>query len=480
MREIEREWDEADRADRRRPVHTEGTHYTEDEDDQGEHWKSRSKKQRPVEIHHIKQRERESTEAFMERFKTESMLVNGAPECMRVSGFMHGITNPDLIKRLNDNILNTMDEIMSVTTAFLRGEVVVTNQSRKKGQLSYLIKELKQGPNKGEHAKTAKKAEASIKEKAALIFIIQPWKRIMKQRVTQTFSPNQEISFPYLTSSNRRENPMIIEAEIKGHSIHYMYIDGGSASEILGEISWPLGQISLTVSLGDPEDHLKIFQTTAKIERPCRNTPHQAKRKESMKAFMECFKTKSMHVNGAPECMRVLGFMHGITNPNLIKRLNDNILNTVDEMMSVTTAFLGGEVAVANQSRKKGPPTWKHNETGHRSSFEKRLEFKNQHKSRKMYDRFTPLIKTPKEILAMEAIKFKASPPMTGQAKTRNKNKFCEFHGDKRHNPNECLYLRKQIEKQLDQGSCHTCSKSSNKGPTKENMQRQQRRGSLK
>ncbi|GJW49313.1 reverse transcriptase domain-containing protein [Tanacetum coccineum] len=71
---------------------------------------------------------------------------------------------------------------------------------------------------------------------------------------------------------------MIIEAEIEGHSIHRMYVDEGSASEILyehcfnrlrleiksrmtpattlllgfsGEISWPLGQISLTVSLGD-------------------------------------------------------------------------------------------------------------------------------------------------------------------------------------------------------------------------------------
>ncbi|GJX34121.1 hypothetical protein Tco_0245678 [Tanacetum coccineum] len=50
----------------------------------------------PIEIHHV------STEAFMERFKAESMHVNGAPECMRVSGFMHGITNPYLIKRLNE------------------------------------------------------------------------------------------------------------------------------------------------------------------------------------------------------------------------------------------------------------------------------------------------------------------------------------------------------------------------------------------
>ncbi|GJR43695.1 reverse transcriptase domain-containing protein [Tanacetum coccineum] len=83
----------------------------------------------PMEIHHIKQKEGESTEAFVERFKAKSIHVNGASECMRISRFMHGITNPDLIKRLNDNIPKFVDEMMSVTTAFFRGEVAVANQS---------------------------------------------------------------------------------------------------------------------------------------------------------------------------------------------------------------------------------------------------------------------------------------------------------------------------------------------------------------
>ncbi|GJZ14113.1 reverse transcriptase domain-containing protein [Tanacetum coccineum] len=54
----------------------------------------------PVEIHHIKQRDGESTEDFMERYKAEVLDVEGAPECMRISGFMHGITHPGLIKCL--------------------------------------------------------------------------------------------------------------------------------------------------------------------------------------------------------------------------------------------------------------------------------------------------------------------------------------------------------------------------------------------
>ncbi|GJT84975.1 reverse transcriptase domain-containing protein [Tanacetum coccineum] len=58
----------------------------------------------PVEIHHIKQREGESTEDFVRRFKIKIMDVKGAPEVMRISGLMHGITNPELIKRLHDKI----------------------------------------------------------------------------------------------------------------------------------------------------------------------------------------------------------------------------------------------------------------------------------------------------------------------------------------------------------------------------------------
>ncbi|GJU39236.1 reverse transcriptase domain-containing protein [Tanacetum coccineum] len=84
---------------------------------------------------------------------------------------------------------------------------------------------------------------------------------------------------------------------------------------------------------------------------------HHIKQKEgeSTEAFMERFKAESMHVNGAPECMRL-----------------------VDEMMSMTTTFLRGEVVVANQSRKRAPPAWKHHEASHKASFDKQPDFKNK------------------------------------------------------------------------------------------------------
>ncbi|GKA03930.1 hypothetical protein Tco_0676711 [Tanacetum coccineum] len=134
QREIERECDATDRANRRQSARTEETCLSENEHDRGGQWNSKSKKQRSTDEEDLSQpwlceetdpftaqisneihqgpcgnlpyeaKEGKSMEAFMERFKAESMHDNGVSKCMRISGFMHGITNPDLIKRLNDNI----------------------------------------------------------------------------------------------------------------------------------------------------------------------------------------------------------------------------------------------------------------------------------------------------------------------------------------------------------------------------------------
>nr|GEW42891.1 reverse transcriptase domain-containing protein [Tanacetum cinerariifolium] len=85
----------------------------------------------------LRKRDGESTEDFVRRYKLESRDVKGVPECMKISGFVHGITNPKLIKRLHGKIPKTVDEIMRVTTSFLRGEVAASNHERKKTFLSH-------------------------------------------------------------------------------------------------------------------------------------------------------------------------------------------------------------------------------------------------------------------------------------------------------------------------------------------------------
>nr|GEY88252.1 reverse transcriptase domain-containing protein [Tanacetum cinerariifolium] len=75
-----------------------------------------------IELHNIKQRDGESTKDFVRTNKLESRDVKGASECMRISGFVHRITNPELIKHLHDKILKMVDEMIRVTTSFLRGK----------------------------------------------------------------------------------------------------------------------------------------------------------------------------------------------------------------------------------------------------------------------------------------------------------------------------------------------------------------------
>ncbi|GJT14741.1 hypothetical protein Tco_0873447 [Tanacetum coccineum] len=55
------------------------------------------------------------------------------------------------------------------------------------------------------------------------------------------------MSFPPLGDEDGTEGPMIIKAEIGGHFVHRMYVDGGASSEILYKHCF----ISLLVKIGD-------------------------------------------------------------------------------------------------------------------------------------------------------------------------------------------------------------------------------------
>nr|GEX55270.1 reverse transcriptase domain-containing protein [Tanacetum cinerariifolium] len=172
---------------------------------------------------------------------------------------------------------------------------------------------------------------------------------------------------------------------------------------------------------------------------------------ESTEHFVRRYKLESRDVKGAPECMRISRFVHGITNPELIKRLHDKILNIVDEIMRVTTSFLRGKVAASNHKRKKTFPPWKQHKGNQKQNFKTR-GFRNQQNTERKQNRFSLLTKTPREIFASDKGKFKAPPPMTIPVEKRNHAKFCEFHGEVGHNTDECMHLRKQIKEMLKAG----------------------------
>ncbi|GJZ57299.1 hypothetical protein Tco_0612793 [Tanacetum coccineum] len=222
----------------------------------------------PIVLHNIKQRDGESTEDFIQRYKSESGNAKGVPECMRISEFVHGITNLELIKRFHEKIPKTIDEMMQVATYFLQGQEAASNQERKKvhsshenskgnsglgkrkiqnptpmttpvekrnankfcefhgevghntnecnhlrkqiedmlkgGKLSHIIRELKQNSGKEQ---SKKKGETSGKEKPQAILMIQSRQNAVRQKITQSFSPDLEISFPSLGNDEGAEGP---------------------------------------------------------------------------------------------------------------------------------------------------------------------------------------------------------------------------------------------------------------------------------
>ncbi|GJX80331.1 reverse transcriptase domain-containing protein [Tanacetum coccineum] len=223
---------------------------------------------------------------------------------------------------------------------------------------------------------------------------------------------------------------------------------------------------------GDPEDHLKLFQSAAKTEGWAMPTwCHMFNStltgnarvwfnklpKESIDSYEDLriafrenylqYKADVLDVEGALECMRISGFMHGIIHPGLIKRLYERILRSMDEMYRMTTSFLQGEVAAFSHDRRKASSSWKQSEWRDKLNFKK--VFKNKQRPDRKPDRFSLLTKTPKEIFALEKGKFKAPPPMVTPAEKRDPNKYCEFHSDTGHSTDECMQLRKQIDEMI-------------------------------
>ncbi|GJW07751.1 reverse transcriptase domain-containing protein [Tanacetum coccineum] len=163
---------------------------------------------------------------------------------------------------------------------------------------------------------------------------------------------------------------------------------------------------------------------------------HNIKQKdgETIEEFMERFKTETGRMKGAPECMRISGFMHGVNNPLYLTNTTPYERycprKIMEEMMTTTAAFIRGETAAA--SKKKVHAPWKSQDQSKRHASDRKLEFqkpdfRNQPREGRGSNKFTPLTRTPKEIFTAEAAKFKPPAPMvTPLEKRSDSSKFWE------------------------------------------------------
>nr|GEW54378.1 reverse transcriptase domain-containing protein [Tanacetum cinerariifolium] len=202
-----------------------------------------------------------------------------------------------------------MEEMMITIAAFLRGEADAA--SKKKDHVSWKPQDQSKrhtsdkrssfrghsregkgsnrftpSPERRKKSWRPKQKETAVKDKPMTIYMVQSWQRTVKQKVTQSFELVKEVAFPPLAASNRTKGPLAIEAEMSGHMIHRMYLDGGSSMEILyehcfnqlqheiksqmgpattsltgfsGETIWPLGKLRLLVIIGDVTHSTKAW-----------------------------------------------------------------------------------------------------------------------------------------------------------------------------------------------------------------------------
>ncbi|GJR39628.1 hypothetical protein Tco_1215312 [Tanacetum coccineum] len=126
--------------------------------------------------------------------------------------------------------------------------------------------------------------------------------------------------------------------------------------------------------------------------------------------------------------------MHGHGHPELANKLNYQILKTVDKIWERVRAFIRGEMAANTTKFIRSPyweksaskANWSKNQNGLRNKGHRRGKGRSMgtYAPYARKEGFTPLTKTPKEILAMDNVTFLPPPPMVGTPEKRNMNKF--------------------------------------------------------
>nr|GEU79428.1 reverse transcriptase domain-containing protein [Tanacetum cinerariifolium] len=200
------------------------------EDSENGHWKSKSRKQRP----------REKNDDLSRPWGRKKSLPSwkqhegGQKHNFKKGG---GFRNQQRLERKQDRftlLTKTPKEIPALEKGKFKTLPPMTTPVEKRNEmiraekLSHLIKELKHNSGKDQ---PKKKGETAAKDKPLPIWMVQTWQKVAKQKIMQSFSPNLEISFPSFGDDKGTKGPMIIEAEIGGHIIHRMYVDGGSPSK---------------------------------------------------------------------------------------------------------------------------------------------------------------------------------------------------------------------------------------------------------
>ncbi|GKF49344.1 hypothetical protein Tco_0142595 [Tanacetum coccineum] len=78
-------------------------------------------------VHNIKQREGESTRAFITKYTDDTLQILGLHKEQRISGFVHGLRTRSLVEHLSTDLPSTYKDLMEKTYTWIEAREVATN-----------------------------------------------------------------------------------------------------------------------------------------------------------------------------------------------------------------------------------------------------------------------------------------------------------------------------------------------------------------
>ncbi|XP_022031874.1 uncharacterized protein LOC110932930 [Helianthus annuus] len=235
--------------------------------------------------------------------------------------------------------------------------------------------------------------------------------------------------------------------------------------------SLPPGSIDSYEELS--EKFLRNFGQQRKVVKNPNEILHIRQRdNERIDQYMERFVKESMNIKDVPEVMKISSFINGLKHAQLCEKLGEEFPPSFDNLMDRVRAFVRGKdtvskaketdatprrVSPAARTPEKGTP-YSRKPTFDRILHDRARPSYSSYRPRgrgppPYSDSFTPLVKTPSEILATERVKnsFQRPPPIKPGPKAQP-NEYCEFHKGFGHKTNDCMYLKREIEAAVKTG----------------------------
>nr|GEU87492.1 hypothetical protein [Tanacetum cinerariifolium] len=207
----------------------------------------------------------------------EGGFIAGVPEVMKISSFMDAHKCSKLAKRYSDKVPKTVNEMIMRLDDFIRLEEAFASMELPKGEVSktprrpsgslrrqlemaiesrklnHLIKDARQrgrGNVKGRDA-----------GKDKVIIMIRLWPNDRKRKSVERYEKwmKAPIVFHPLSMKDASDDPLIIEAVMKGYLVRRVYVDQGASVEVMFEHCFKNLSPTISSRLRDPQMDLVGF-----------------------------------------------------------------------------------------------------------------------------------------------------------------------------------------------------------------------------